>query len=863
MEKYKNFLLQFENTTKVIVQTEDNKIQTLNDITPEKYKKLVNKHLLGQIRLGVAPEIKDSDKVLFGCIDIDCKDLLVQEKYNIALKLKEYLQKEYHLDSKIEKSKSKGFHVWVFFNKPQERNHVKNILEDAVSKVPGKKIANGEIEVFPKGDKGNAIFLPFFGMIKDDKCINKEFFKGKKACLVKGSGMKAVENPIESIKQTMNNNTFTLNFLSKLKQYPQCIRKAALNWTKGERNTLAFSSAGILKKISKLSQEEAIEIIKEMALFNRDEEIDMRINAVRNTYKNDDVAGCSIMQGKNPNMALSTPLCESNCDLINKNSSVKSKIRELQLLNKGQILKDKIAQVILRTIENEGKIYLSNHKFYLFLENEREVIPIVKDSIALMNLMTKWGINASENLYKYVYHELIAYSAEKAIKVDIHRFAYYDKKNFVLYLYTAPKAVLKISPKKIETVENGDNGILFEEWQSYEQFQLVEFDKNKNYLLDVIIKDLKIDESNPDINLRKVLEIWFYSLFFESIMPTKPLLVTIGEKGSGKSSILKRSGQLLMGQKFNVTFPDNKNLITLVTNNYLVVLDNMDSPTTQINDTLARVATGQVIKTRDYYTTNSQVEFESKCYVALTSRKPQFTRDDVADRLLCIFLSRFIDKNSKGGGFEAESEIEEVTNNMRNEAMSYVVANLQKIIGNLRKNKDKKYKHVFRIADFSNFAFKSANNETEVNDLKKLFSALAQQQKEFAIQDDIIYTLLQEIVSSTFIRHQKFSSAALYKEFKHKAEELELDKFFNSIYSNPKALTTHLMNIKSNVANEIIINRQKGHANNYYYSFVRVDETKPLSANEAIKQVMNRTIEEQIQSYDKYANGNDEDIENE
>ena len=71
------------------------------------------------------------------------------------------------------------------------------------------------------------------------------------------------------------------------------------------------------------------------------------------------------------------------------------------------------------------------------------------------------------------------------------------------------------------------------------------------------------------------------------------------------------------------------------------------------------------------------------------------------------------------------------------------------------------------------------------------------------------------------------------------------------------------MNIKSNVANEIIINRQKGHANNYYYSFVRVDKTKPLSANEAIRQLMNRTIEEQIQSYDEYTNGNDEDTENE
>ena len=125
MEKSIQFLVQFEKSAKVITETLDGKIQTLNDIEPEKYKKLVEQHLLGKIRLGVAPEIKDFEKVLFGCIDIDCKGLSVKEKYNIALKLKEYLQKEYRLDSKIEKSKSKGFHVWVFFDKPQDRNFIK------------------------------------------------------------------------------------------------------------------------------------------------------------------------------------------------------------------------------------------------------------------------------------------------------------------------------------------------------------------------------------------------------------------------------------------------------------------------------------------------------------------------------------------------------------------------------------------------------------------------------------------------------------------------------------------------------------------------------------------------------------------
>src|SRR6056297_4359183 len=32
-----------------------------------------------------------------------------------------------------------------------------------------------------------------------------------------------------------------------------------------------------------------------------------------------------------------------------------------------------------------------------------------------------------------------------------------------------------------------------------------------------------------------LFEIWLYSLFFESILPTKPILLFLGEKGSGKT----------------------------------------------------------------------------------------------------------------------------------------------------------------------------------------------------------------------------------------------------------------------------------------------------------------------------------------
>ena len=231
-------------------------------------------HLLGKTRLGVAPEIKgQEDKILFGGIDIDCKDLPTEEKYKMALSLQNNLFEEYRLNALIEQSKSKGFHIFIFFSVPQKRDYIQNLLEKVVTKVTGKKIANGVIEIFPKGKKGNAMFLPCFGMFQDENTLSEEFFELKKSCFVEGENMEAITNPLTRIKNSMQVNSSMLLFQESLSQYPNCIRKVALNWKDGERNSLTMAIAGVLKKVAKVSLDEAINVITEIAQFNRDEEL--------------------------------------------------------------------------------------------------------------------------------------------------------------------------------------------------------------------------------------------------------------------------------------------------------------------------------------------------------------------------------------------------------------------------------------------------------------------------------------------------------------------------------------------------------------------------------------------------------------
>ena len=365
---------------------------------------------------------------------------------------------------------------------------------------------------------------------------------------------------------------------------------------------------------------------------------------------------------------------------------------------------------------------------------------------------------------------------------------------------------------------------MFMELNNYEPFEIINFDNNVDYIEKYLTDNLNIDKEASLLDLttqRKIAKIWFYSLFFESIMKTKPIFTAIGSKGSGKTTFLRRIGQILFGKKFDVTSVANdcKDLETLITNNYYVVIDNLDNPPKTLNDALARIATGQIIKKRKLFTTNQELEFEVKCYVALTSRTPQFTRDDVADRLICVYLERF-------GLFKDESNLCKVVMDKRDEILSYTINHLQKIINKLKEKQNEEYKVDFRMADFAVFALKTVENKKEQKELEKIFATMIKIQNEFTLRDDILYLALKEFVKNPENKGKRFTPAELYKEFGFIADDMRMLKAFEAVYKNPKSVSTRLKNIKDNISDEILIYYKKGHKNQYYYTFELVDESE-------------------------------------
>lgn len=267
-------------------------------ITTEKYFNLIEKHMKGEIRLGVSCELKsDTNLIMSAAIDIDYHEQTMEEKYELACKLQEAILTKLSWKSVIEKSRSKGFHIFIFFNNSINKTFVQKQLSEIIEKDFKLKIKNGFIELYPKGDGVSVIFLPFFGMLDKEGYIKESFFENKNNCFVEGKPFESIRDIVGTIKNAINNvECNKLEKEIKTQQKLPCIEFAEENWVEGNRQDLAISLAGVCRKKIKISQNEAENLIIGIARANNDDEIPQRKAAIKSTYKADDIShikGCS------------------------------------------------------------------------------------------------------------------------------------------------------------------------------------------------------------------------------------------------------------------------------------------------------------------------------------------------------------------------------------------------------------------------------------------------------------------------------------------------------------------------------------------------------------------------------------------
>jgi hypothetical protein len=431
-------------------------------------------------------------------------------------------------------------------------------------------------------------------------------------------------------------------------------------------------------------------------------------------------------------------------------------------------------------------LFYDGREAYVFERGSKDVFPADGDNVDTQLSLMQYGIRPTDAFLKHALSAIRVKAQSLSEKTKVYSLSHYDAKTNRLYLFDQHRQVYRISKSRIERVDNATDGVLFVRNPKWEPFEIGTPTGKGPTVAATLLHSMRLREEGLS---RQELELlfgsWIHAMFFPELFPTRPLVAMIGDKGSAKTSVLRRLGQLLFGPQFNVMqlTRDPRDFDAAATTDAFVVVDNADTDEPWLPDRLAIAATGGTIKRRRLYSTNALVEYPVTAFLGITSRTPHFVREDVADRLLLFQVER-MEK------YTAEGNLRQKLVTERNVLMTELVGELQGVLRALELNRDKQYDVSFRMADFGQFVLKVADSDGRLPEAEAMFERLSKVQLASTIQDDPVIELLEDWVRGH--TGEEVSTAQLFAALKMLASSLDLQWSF--AFKSPIAFGKYLMN---------------------------------------------------------------------
>jgi hypothetical protein len=490
--------------------------------------------------------------------------------------------------------------------------------------------------------------------------------------------------------------------------------------------------------------------------------------------------------------------------------------------------REKVTLQVIEDLKKTGVFFKTREGYFYFEKGEApRLFPIDAGSVALAALIQeRFGISAAERReYDHVISGLRNEAHVRGQQVEIHRLAHYDPESGRLYVSRFNGWVYCLNGKSIRQVLNGTNDVFFWDDPTWQSYELVRNKRPGGRLDSLIAGSANFTEADglSPADQRWIFSVWLHSQFFESLHPTKPMVLVCGEKGSGKTLSLRKWLKLVLGRDAEVTAlertkPDG--FIAAISSLPIAVFDNVDEDISWLPDHLAQLATGVSFKRRKYYTTNESVEFKPHCYVALTSRTPKFIdgRDDVLDRTLVL-------QTERRAQFSPEQAQLQAIANTRNLLWTELLRNLNRLLRFLRPSRGSSNQSCFRMADFADFALSFGAAEGEPNKAFRILQCLEARRAEALFSDEPVSECLDKWLSDAEKHGIEVTSGKLHEELAPIAEQLGI----TWPYRSGHGLGQRLSHITTNLRERFRVEVGLDSANQRTYRFW----PKPESLNPA------------------------------
>jgi len=363
----------------------------------------------------------------------------------------------------------------------------------------------------------------------------------------------------------------------------------------------------------------------------------------------------------------------------------------------------KIANALITMLQARGRFIRTDESLIYFDGVSKCPISLdSNDSRTLRAFLDDRAAVTAANLEFAITYERLANTATTyGERAKISKLSSWNAATGTLYISQSPSRLFKITASGWSTVDNGDGGVVID---TRDKMDDVSVSKAKAKRADFgSVVDIPNFIHGHVISKRQARLLWaIYVLatLFPQAMPTRPIPLFHGQKGSGKTSGYKAMLRTLFGARGGVTVINPKKLDALesvLVNDAVAALDNIDGKHVDLQIALATAATGGALKCRELYTTMGQSSFIIDCFVGATSNDPKsFTRDDIVDRLLYFPVERRDD-------FIPEAELEALIDANRPRFWRWLLDTLPLIIEALLAVK-RGTMHASRMADFASFA---------------------------------------------------------------------------------------------------------------------------------------------------------------
>jgi len=462
-------------------------------------------------------------------------------------------------------------------------------------------------------------------------------------------------------------------------------------------------------------------------------------------------------------------------------------LRSCKELPKHQRHRD-IAHIVIEDLSQKGQFYHANQQSYLFYQHK--LYRLDRDCQETVTLLSHlYDQNATEEEFKFLLTALNTHCFIYGNEAEVHRLTHFSDS---LYINRFDSYLYRLDGKKIECLPNGTDGVLFlgnplatpyelDKDKNRQQEALQQFRARTSFMTS---KDSALSAEEQQY----VLFIWLLSLFFDTRLITRPILVLVGPKGSIKTSTLRRILRIIFGPKVDLmAMPDEQDDFDIaLANNYLVFFDNVDTNNAWLNDRLAAVATGHQIVRRELYTTAEQRAILIDCFLALTSRTPHFKRDDVADRTLILSLDR-------PDAFVPERVLHEETQRDRDAFLGAIFNHLNTIVCYLQGN-PKLQSSTFRIADWAELS--SAIVRTlgmDQEQWRNILNKLQTEQEYLALDGDPLLPAMESWLSNGVRHDAEYTTKELHEHLQNAAD----NEGITWSYKNTISLGNRLSNVRN------------------------------------------------------------------